>query len=100
MSALKKQIHIAPPGESKMEQETKRFNKRALIGSVIIHLFFFLLRFPRLEMAHKVHDEPKLIPITMEMVTPPSKNAIVKNKVTAQESEVVKTPPKPEAKKS
>jgi len=99
MSALKKQIHIAPPGESKMEQETKRFNKRALIGSVIIHLFFFLLRFPRLEMAHKVHDEPKLIPITMEMVTPPSKNAIVKNKVTAQESEVVKAPPKPEAKK-
>lgn len=99
MSALKKQIHIAPPGESKMEQEAKRFNKRALIGSVIIHLFFFLLRFPRLEMAHDVHDEPKLIPIKMEVVTPPSKSALIKNKVTAPESEVVKTPPKPEEKK-
>lgn len=97
MGAVKKQIHIAPPGESKMEQETKRFNKRALIGSVIIHLFFFLLRFPKLEMAHKIHDEPKLIPITMEVVTPPSKSALIKNKVTAAESE--KTPPKVEEKK-
>lgn len=98
MSALKKQIHIAPPGESKMEQETKRFNKRALIGSVIIHLFFFLLRFPRLEMAHKIHDDPKLIPIKMELVTPPSKSALIKNKVIAPESEVVKTPPKEDKK--
>ena len=42
MSAVKKPIYT--PGESTMEQNTKRFNKRALIGSFIIHLFFFLIR--------------------------------------------------------
>ncbi len=99
MSALKKQIHIAPLGESKMEQETKLFNKRALIGSVIIHLFFFLLRFPRLEMAQEVDNGPKLIPIKMELVIPPSKSAMIRNKVTTPESEEVKTLPKPEEKK-
>jgi hypothetical protein len=99
MSAVKKQIHIAPPGESKMEQETKRFNKRALIGSVVIHLFFFLLKLPHLELTHKLHDDPKLIPIKMTMVTPPSKSTLIKNKVEAPADQVVKTPPKVEDKK-
>lgn len=98
MSAVKKPIHIAPPGESKMEQETKRFNKRALIGSIVIHLFFFLLKLPHLELTHKLHDDPKLIPIKMELVTPPSKSVILKNKVTAAESEKVKQPVKEEKK--
>lgn len=93
MRSLKNQIYIAPPGESKMEQEARRFNKRALIGSIVIHLFFFLLRLPHLELTHKLHDDPKLIPIKMELVTPPSKSTIVKNKVTAAESEVVKPAP-------
>ncbi len=94
MSAVKKPIHIAPPGESKMEQETKRFNKRALIGSVVIHLFFFLLKLPHLELEHKLHDDPKLIPIKMELVTPPSKSTLVKNKVVAPEKVEVKEPVK------
>ncbi len=92
MRSLKNQIYIAPPGESKMEIEAKRFNKRALIGSIVIHLFFFLLRLPHLELTHKLHDDPKLIPITMNFVTPPSKNPQVINKVTAAASEVVKPP--------
>ncbi len=91
-----KPIYIAPPGETKMEQEAKRFNKRALIGSIIIHLFFFLIRLPHLELTHKLHDDPKLIPIKMEMVSLPSKNAIVKNKVVSAESEVVKPTPNQE----
>lgn len=88
MGALKKtQI---TPGESNMEAETKRFNKRAFIGSFIIHLFFFLIKLPELHLEHKLKEDPKLIPIKMELVTPPKKNNIVKNMVKAAESEVVK----------
>lgn len=88
MGALKKtQI---TPGESNMEAETKRFNKRAFIGSFIIHLFFFLIKLPELHLEHKLKEDPKLIPIKMELVTPPKKNNIVKNTVKAAESEVVK----------
>lgn len=88
MGALKK-IQITP-GESNMEAETKRFNKRAFIGSFIIHLFFFLIKLPELHLEHKLKEDPKLIPIKMELVTPPKKNNIVKNTVKAAESEVVK----------
>ena len=79
-------------GDSKMEQETKRFNKRALIGSAIIHLFFFLLKLPHLALEHKLHDDPKLEPIKMEFITPAVKNAIIQKKLEAAESEVVKKP--------
>lgn len=97
MGAVKKPLYT--PGESNLEQETKRFNKRALIGSFIIHLFFFLIKFPELKLEHTVKDDPKLIPITMEFITPPvKKNAVVKNKVIAPESEKVVVPPKPEEK--
>ena len=95
MSAVKKPKYT--PGETNLEQETKRFNKRALIGSFIIHLFFFLIKLPHLELDHKLKEDPKLIPITMTMVTPPSKNKVVANKVVALESEKV-IAPKPEEK--
>lgn len=91
MSAIKKPVFV--PGESKMEEETKRFNKRALIGSVVIHLFFFLLKLPHLELEHKLHDDPKLEPIKMEMITTAAtKNAIIKNKLEAADSVVVPRP--------
>lgn len=90
MSANKKPAFV--PGESKMEEETKRFNKRALIGSVVIHLFFFLLKLPHLEMEHKLHDDPKLEPIKMEFITTAAKNAIIKKKLISPESEVVAKP--------
>lgn len=97
MSAVKKPIYT--PGESTMEQNTKRFNKRALIGSFIIHLFFFLIKFPHLELEHKLKEDPKLIPITMTMITPsPKKNPVVQNKLVAPEAAKVVTPPKPEEK--
>ena len=54
MSAVKKPIYT--PGESTMEQNTKRFNKRALIGSFIIHLFFFLIKLPQLEFEVTLKD--------------------------------------------
>lgn len=95
MGAEKKPLYT--PGESSMEQETKRFNKRAFIGSFIIHLFFFLIKLPELHLEHKLKDDPKLIPIKMELVTPPAKNNIVRNKVTAAESEKP-VQPKPEEK--
>jgi hypothetical protein len=96
MSAAKKPNYT--PGESNLEQETKRFNKRALIGSFIIHLFFFLIKLPELKLESKVKDEPKLIPIQMTVITPAVKrNPIVQNKVIAPESEKV-VPPKPEEK--
>ncbi|NOT78080.1 MAG: AgmX/PglI C-terminal domain-containing protein [Bacteriovoracaceae bacterium] len=88
MTAVKK-LKITP-GESSMEIETKRFNKRALIGSVIIHLFFFLIKLPHLVLEHKLKDDPKLIPITMTVVTPPSRNKLVENKLTVAQPE--KTP--------
>jgi hypothetical protein len=91
MSAIKKPMYT--PGESKLEEETKRFNKRALIGSVVIHLFFFLLKLPHLTFDQKVHDETKLIPIKMDFVTPPSKSAMLKNKLIAPETEKVKPVP-------
>jgi outer membrane biosynthesis protein TonB len=95
MGAVKKPF---VPGDSKLEQETKTFNKRALIGSVIIHLFFFLLRLPKLEFEQQVKDNPKLEPIKIEMITPPSRPEIkrmdIQNKL---ETPVVeKVPPKKE----
>lgn len=90
MSAIKKPVIV--PGESKMEEETKRFNKRALIGSIVIHLFFFLLKLPHLELEHELHDDPKLVPIKMEFITPAAKNKIIQNKLIAAESEVVAKP--------
>ena len=95
MGAVKKPTYT--PGESNMEQETKRFNKRALIGSFIIHLFFFLIKLPELHLEHKLKDDPKLIPIKMEFVTPAAKNKIIQNKIEAAESEKV-TPPVAEKK--
>jgi hypothetical protein len=94
MSAVKKPKYT--PGDSNLEQETKRFNKRALIGSFIIHLFFFLIKLPELKLESKVEDVPKLIPIQMQLITPAVKrNPIVRNKVIAPESEKVIVPPKP-----
>ncbi len=87
MGAVKKPKYT--PGETNMEQETKRFNKRALIGSFIIHLFFFLIKLPELHLDHKLKEDPKLIPITMTMVTPPTKNKVVTQKVVADQSEKV-----------
>jgi hypothetical protein len=88
MSAIKKPI-FAAAGESKLEEETKRFNTRALIGSIVIHLFFFLLKLPHLVLEHEVHNDPKLEPIKMEFITPAVKSALIKNKVVAAESEKV-----------
>ena len=97
MSAVKKPIYT--PGESTMEQNAKRFNKRAFIGSFIIHLFFFLIKLPHLELEHTLKEEPKLVPITMTMVTPaPKKNSVVQNKVVAPESEKVVTKPEQKVK--
>ncbi|MDD4972976.1 MAG: AgmX/PglI C-terminal domain-containing protein [Bacteriovorax sp.] len=90
MSAIKKPLYVA--GESKLEEETKRFNKRALIGSIVIHLFFFLLKLPHLVLEHKMHDDPKLEPIKMEFITPAVKNAMIQKKLVAVESEKIKAP--------
>jgi len=90
MSAIKKPAFV--PSESKMEEETKRFNKRALIGSVVIHLFFFLLKLPHLELEHTLHDDPKLEPIKMEFITPAVKNKLIEKKLISAESEVVAKP--------
>ena len=87
MSAIKKPIYT--PGESKLEEETKRFNKRALIGSIVIHLFFFLLKLPHLVLEHKMHDDPKLEPIKMELITTAEKSLLIKNKLIAAESEKI-----------
>lgn len=100
MGAIKKPMY-PPGGESKMEEETKRFNKRAFIGSFIIHLMFFLIKLPHLELEHKLKDDPKLVPIKMEMVIPVTKrNKIVQKKVESVESMEVTPPPKPEVKVS
>ena len=94
-------LHYKPSsyshGESKMEIEAKRFNKRAAIGSIIIHLFFFAIRMPHLELTHQLKEDPKLIPITMQMVTTPAKSAMLKNKLIAPEVPIAK--PIPEIKK-
>ncbi|MFA6238413.1 MAG: AgmX/PglI C-terminal domain-containing protein [Bacteriovorax sp.] len=90
MSAIKKPAFV--PSESKMEEETKRFNKRALIGSIVIHLFFFLLKLPHLELEHKLHDDPKLEPIEMKMITTAAKNELIKNAMKTPEPEVVVKP--------
>jgi len=97
MSAERKPLYTPGQEESKLDAETRRFNKRALIGSVIIHLFFFLLKVPQLHLEHKLKDDPKLIPIKMELVSPPQKNPLVRQKVEAQESLKV-TPPAPDKK--
>jgi hypothetical protein len=61
-------------------------------------LFFFLIKLPHLELEHTLKEEPKLVPITMTMITPaPQRNKIVQNKVVAPESEKVVVP-KPEEK--
>ncbi len=93
MTALKKPLYS--PGESKMEQETKRFNKRAFIGSFIIHLFFFLLKLPHLELTHQLKDDPKLEPIKMELITTAAKNALLRKKLLAEQSEVILPPVEP-----
>ncbi len=68
---------------SKMETEESRFNKRALVGSVIIHLFFLLLKLPKLEMEHKLKEDPKLIPIKLTEVKFLNKtNLTRKNEIT------------------
>jgi hypothetical protein len=91
----KKQLYI--PGESKLEIEAKRFNKRALIGSAIIHLFFLLLRLPHLELEHKLKEEPKLIPIKMTNITIEQrqliKNQAIQNKLDTTETQKTTTPP-------
>lgn len=92
MSAIKKPVPVHIPGESKMDEETKRFNKRALIGSIVIHLFFFLLKLPHLEFEQSAKVEEKLEPIKMEFITPEVKNAIIQKKLVAAESETVKPP--------
>lgn len=95
MSAIKKPTFV--PGDSKMEEETKRFNKRAFIGSVVIHLFFFLIKLPHLELENKLHNDPKLESIKMEFITPAKKNALIKKKIIAEIPVVVPKPtPKPE----
>lgn len=88
MSAQKKPLYT--PSESTMDIETKRFNKRAFIGSFIIHLFFLLIKLPHLELEHKMKDDPKLIPITMTSVTPPLKNKVVTNLVKSETTEAPK----------
>lgn len=91
MSAVKKPVIV--PGDSKMEEETKAFNKRALIGSVVIHLFFFLLKLPHLELEQPLKNDPLLEPIKMEMITTAAmKNAIIQNKMEVEKSEVVQKP--------
>ncbi len=97
MSALKKPLYVE--GSSKLEAETKRFNKRALIGSIVIHLFFFLLKLPQLVLEHKMHDTPKLEPIKMEFITPAVKNAMIQKKLIAAESEKIVAKPVVEEKK-
>lgn len=91
MKAYKRKNYLV--SDAKMEEETKRFNKRALIGSVVIHLFFFLLKLPHLVLEHKLHDDPKLEPIKMEFITPAVRNAMIQKHVVAAESEKVVTPP-------
>lgn len=94
MGAVKKPMYS--PGESKMEIETKRFNKRALTGSVIIHLFFLLIRLPHLELEHKLKDDPKLIPIKVTNLTIEErtliKNKAIQNKLDTTENQKVPTP--------
>lgn len=89
MSA-KKQLYT--PGESKMEHESKIFNRRAMIGSAILHLFFFLLTFPKLEFLEDKKPETKLEPIKMEFITPAQKNALLQKKIETTQSEVPPTP--------
>lgn len=87
MTALKKPIETKP---SLLVEETKRFNKRALIGSVVIHLFiFFFMKVPQLQMEHKLKEEPKLIPIEMVNIKPLKKSAVIKNKLDVKEPEKV-----------
>lgn len=92
MSAQKLPIQVKP---SKLEDETKRFNKRALIGSVVIHLFiFFFLKVPHLEMEHKLKEEPKLIPIEMVDIKPLKKSSAIKNRLDVKNPETIVPPEK------
>ncbi len=95
MGAVKKPLY-AGDGESKMEVETKRFNKRALTGSVIIHLFIMLIRLPHLELEHKLKEEPKLIPITMTSISVAERKLIkdesIKNKLESDLTQKVQAP--------
>jgi hypothetical protein len=80
------------PGNSKMEKAEDRFNKRALIGSIIIHLFFMLIRLPHLELIHKLKEEPKLIPIKLESFKVENrsipKSDTIKNKLDTTDKEM------------
>ena len=60
-------------------------------------MFFLLIKYPHLELEHKLKDDPKLIPISMTSVTPPSKNNVVKQLLKTENSEKAKEL-KPEAK--
>lgn len=99
MTALK---NLPSKGESQLEKETKVFNKRAFVGSVIIHLFFLMVRLPHLELEHKLKDEPKLIPVKMTSITPSErrllKNPDIKNKLEVKDTPVEKVVKKEEKK--
>ncbi len=86
MTALKKPI-VIKADNTKLEAETKKFNKRALIGSFIIHVFILFLKVPELQMEHKLKEEPKLIPIEMVSLTPPSKSKIIDKKLAVDKPE-------------
>ena len=95
MSAERKVIYT--PGESKMEEETKRFNKRALIGSIIIRLFFLLLKLPHLVFEENKKEEQKLEPIKMELITTAAqKRALINQNLEAAKVEI---PPAADLKK-
>lgn len=93
MTALKKPVYT--PGDKQIDKETKTFNKRAFIGSFIIHLFFFLMKYPQLNVVEAPKPEEKLIPITMQLVTPPAKTNFAKTPEVTK-----KIVPPPEEKKT
>lgn len=84
MTAVKRPNFI-PDDNHRLEEETRRFNKRAFIGSAIIHLFFFLLKLPKIEVAPINENKPKLEPIKMEFITPAIKNIYVKKKLVIEQ---------------
>lgn len=94
MGPVKKPLYV--PHDTKSDEETRRFNKRALVGSVIIHLFFLLIRLPHLELEHKLKEEPKLIPIKVTSISAEKrqliKNESIKNKLDTTETQKVATP--------
>lgn len=98
MSAIKKPIYT-PGADNKLEKETKTFNKRALVGSIIIHAFFFFLYFPELPKIEEPKEEQKLIPIKMDVIAPkvstlPRPKIEVENKITPPVEAKKEEPPK------